>query len=515
MTTPKLPPPPRIAQYRSGCSSAAARTRSPLASTISASSRLSIVSPHLRVRWPRPPPSVSPPTPVDAMMPLGVASPCGFVAASTSPHVQPPPTRTVRACGSTSTSRSSERSMTHAVVDAAEAGAVVAAAADGDRQVVLARERDRLGDVLRTRAARDQRRSLVEHRVVELARFVVAGIVRRRQLSGEAGQLTAGRAARCRDAHAVLRSVACCRDASRATFLPDPWISSRCATFARSSASCGRRAGEPGVEDLLEHRRATSCAARARARSRRSSAARRPRSPRRRTARRGRRRPCWPRSTRRCRSSSRRSPCSARPSATSRAAASDAHAQSSRSASLSAPCSSGSCPRRRTSSTTASATPVRSSAAIAIRIGGASLVRQQRARSLFAEPDRVVRAAVLGIDLRRVGEHEPGARACAAAGSGRRSRRSRSAARRARRGASARRTQARVERRVDRAQAGLVARRAARPRRARAARGRAAGSWRRRGSGGRRSAPARRSSCARSGRRTGARGRPRWSSSRG
>ena len=72
-------------------------------------------------------------------------------------------------------------------------------------------------------------------------------------------------------------------------------------------------------------------------------------------------------------------PCAARPSATSRAAASDAHAQSSRSASLSAPCSSGSCPRRRTSSTTASATPVRSSAAIAIRM-------LQQARTAPARP---------------------------------------------------------------------------------------------------------------------------------
>ena len=47
---------------------------------------------------------------------------------------------------------------------------------------------------------------------------------------------------------------------------------------------------------------------------------------------------CSRRSTRRCRSSSTRSPCCARPSATSRAAASEAHAQSSRSRSLSAPC---------------------------------------------------------------------------------------------------------------------------------------------------------------------------------
>src|SRR5262249_45725097 len=60
--------------------------------------------------------------------------------------------------------------------------------------------------------------------------------------------------------------------------------------------------------------------------------------------------------------------CSARPSVTSRAAASLAHAQSSRSASLSAPCGSGSWPRRRSSETTASAAPGRSSAATEIRI---------------------------------------------------------------------------------------------------------------------------------------------------
>ena len=54
-------------------------------------------------------------------------------------------------------------------------------------------------------------------------------------------------------------------------------------------------------------------------------------------------------------------PWSARPSATSRAAASLAQAQSSRSPSASAPCSSGSWPSARRRSTTASATPVRSS----------------------------------------------------------------------------------------------------------------------------------------------------------
>src|SRR4051794_28648782 len=60
--------------------------------------------------------------------------------------------------------------------------------------------------------------------------------------------------------------------------------------------------------------------------------------------------------------------CSARPPATSRAAASQHHAQSARSPSASAPCSSGSCPRARSCSITAPAIPVRSSAATAIFI---------------------------------------------------------------------------------------------------------------------------------------------------
>ena len=63
---------------------------------------------------------------------------------------------------------------------------------------------------------------------------------------------------------------------------------------------------------------------------------------------------------------------SARPSATSRAAASLAHAQSGRSPSASAPCASTSWPRSRSSLTSASATPVSSSAATAIRIAQVS-----------------------------------------------------------------------------------------------------------------------------------------------
>ena len=72
MTTPKLPPPPRIAQKRSGFSFSLDVTKLPSASTMSAPSRLSMVRPKVRVRWPMPPPSVSPATPVLLTVPLGV-----------------------------------------------------------------------------------------------------------------------------------------------------------------------------------------------------------------------------------------------------------------------------------------------------------------------------------------------------------------------------------------------------------------------------------------------------------
>ena len=48
MTTPKLPPPPRSAQNRSGFSSAEARRICPSAVTTSAETRLSTLSPALR-----------------------------------------------------------------------------------------------------------------------------------------------------------------------------------------------------------------------------------------------------------------------------------------------------------------------------------------------------------------------------------------------------------------------------------------------------------------------------------
>ena len=109
---PKLPPPPRSAQNRSGCSLALARSTSPAAVTTSADSRLSTVMPCLRLSQPKPPPSVSPATPVVELMPTGVARPWAWVASSKSASVAPPSTVARRRSGSTRTAFIRERSIT-------------------------------------------------------------------------------------------------------------------------------------------------------------------------------------------------------------------------------------------------------------------------------------------------------------------------------------------------------------------------------------------------------------------
>ena len=112
VTTPKLPPPPRIAQNRSGCSSASARTSRPSAVMTSAARRRSIVRPYLRTRKPIPPPSVSPPIPTDPVSPKPTAKPCSANRVVTSPAVRPAPVHAVRASWSISSSLSSVRSST-------------------------------------------------------------------------------------------------------------------------------------------------------------------------------------------------------------------------------------------------------------------------------------------------------------------------------------------------------------------------------------------------------------------
>src|SRR5579859_6477496 len=96
-----------------------------------------------------------------------------------------------------------QREIDHdAVIDGSEPGAVVSAAADGDAQVVLARERDRLGDVVRARAARDQRRPPVDHRVVDGTGLLVVRVGGADQPAGETLQLLLRRIGGCHgDAH--------------------------------------------------------------------------------------------------------------------------------------------------------------------------------------------------------------------------------------------------------------------------------------------------------------------------
>jgi len=80
VTIPKLPPPPRSAQNRSGFDVSLAVRTSPLAVTISTETRWSIVRPCPRARKPTPPLSVIPAIPTDAVSPSGVARPCAAAA---------------------------------------------------------------------------------------------------------------------------------------------------------------------------------------------------------------------------------------------------------------------------------------------------------------------------------------------------------------------------------------------------------------------------------------------------
>src|SRR5882724_10965813 len=90
VTMPKLPPPPRSAQSRSGFSLSLAWIRRPSAATTSAAMRLSQARPWRPRSQPMPPESVRPTTPVAEIKPPGVARPKGVVAASTSSQVAPP-----------------------------------------------------------------------------------------------------------------------------------------------------------------------------------------------------------------------------------------------------------------------------------------------------------------------------------------------------------------------------------------------------------------------------------------
>src|SRR6266540_1658664 len=100
VATPKLPPPPRSPQNRSGSVSPVTVSTSPAAVTNSTDSKLSTARPYMPFSHPSPPPSVSPAMPVVETIPPVVASPCKAVSRFSSPHVTPPCARTLCAAAS-------------------------------------------------------------------------------------------------------------------------------------------------------------------------------------------------------------------------------------------------------------------------------------------------------------------------------------------------------------------------------------------------------------------------------
>ena len=172
---PKLPPPPRTAQNRSGSAASLTVTSRPSAVTRSTSTRLSIVRPCLRASQPMPPPRVRPPRPTEPVSPNGVANPCCPAAEVYSPAVAPPwaepmpgPGRCRSRAGRPGRSASVGRRV---------AGDAVAAALDRDLEAELAcRSSRRARRRPRSPAARSRRAAGQEVRVVGAARRVVARV---------------------------------------------------------------------------------------------------------------------------------------------------------------------------------------------------------------------------------------------------------------------------------------------------------------------------------------------------
>ena len=184
-TTPKLPPPPRSAQNRSGSASASTVRNVPSAVMRSAERRLSIVRPCLPISQPRPPPRVSPAMPVFDTVPPVVASPNACVSRSSSRHRTPPCAVAVRAVGSTRMPFIGLRSMTNPPSFVAIARRAVPAAADRHHQAVLDGERQRPLHVRHSPAAGDHRRTAIDVAVPHPPRRVVAVIGAPQQLAAE------------------------------------------------------------------------------------------------------------------------------------------------------------------------------------------------------------------------------------------------------------------------------------------------------------------------------------------
>ncbi|GEM_PF-4378376 len=81
-----------------------------------------------------------------------------------------------------------ERQVEHqSVVTRGQAGNVVTTALDGQREALLAGEVDARHDIGHAKAACDQGGSLVDHRVPQGARVIVAGFARKQERTPQAG----------------------------------------------------------------------------------------------------------------------------------------------------------------------------------------------------------------------------------------------------------------------------------------------------------------------------------------
>ena len=178
VATPKFPPPPRIAQNRSGSFSASTRRSSPSAVTMSAASRSSIVRPCLRTRNPMPPPSVIPPIPTEPVSPNPVASPSaagrlGVLGGGQSRLGPRRPLVLVDVDPSHVGEVEHDPALGNAV-----AGAAVTAAADRQLQARLARVRDDACNVGSIGDTHDHRRTAIEPTREHGSGAVIAGVIR-------------------------------------------------------------------------------------------------------------------------------------------------------------------------------------------------------------------------------------------------------------------------------------------------------------------------------------------------
>ncbi len=186
VATPKLPPPPRIAQKRSGCvlvvhlqRSRRRRSRPRRRAGRRSSCRTS-------GRGTRsPPPSVMPPMPTEAVSPKPVARPCSPAAFVYSPAVSPVSAHAVRSSASMSSAFIAERSRTIPPSETPNARPAVAAAPDGQLDARVARERHDGRDLRGVDGPNDDRRPPVDVAGEHRPRVVVAAVLGGDHLAAE------------------------------------------------------------------------------------------------------------------------------------------------------------------------------------------------------------------------------------------------------------------------------------------------------------------------------------------